>query len=623
MSSKRIDAILTLKDKMTAPLSNAVTKLESSSRQIGKFGNNMRQAGKIATTVGGGMTKYITAPIVGAMVASGKFAADFQQSMAKVNTIADTTQVPMSKLQKQILALSNQTGVSASQIANNVYDAISAGQSTANAVKFVGNATKLAAAGFATTDQSLDVLTTTLNAYGMKSKEAKKVSDMLIVTQNLGKVTVGELAGTMGKLIPTANAYNVSLRDVDAGYITLTKNGIKARYATTYMNSMFNELGKSGTTVSKALKQASGGKDFAQLMKSGKSVDQILEMLQKSCKKTGTKFSDLWKNANSAKAANSILKHTNDYKKGLDALDKSAGTTQKAFEKVEATAPAQFRKSVNRIKNSSILLGQTLGAQLAPALTAFAKTIKRVTDAFAKMSPTQRRVVTDLLLMIATVGPTILIVGKLAVTIGNMSRMFATASRLGGILSPMGKLIIIATAVAMVATLIITHWDKVGPVFKKVWGIIKAAVSPAIALIKLMLSAVKDLVNFIIAVPSKIKAACGWIGKHVGKLTSGEAKLTINARAGGNAQGTPYWRGGLTHVNERGGEIMDLPTGTRIIPHDVSVEMAKAQAKNNNRTNIINIPKLADQFVVRSDADIDRIADALANRLEKLSGDLV
>lgn len=194
MSSKRIDAILTLKDKMTAPLKSAVSNLEKNSRQVGKFGNNMKQAGKLATTVGGGMTKYITAPIVGAMAASGKFAADFQQSMAKVETIADTTQVPMSKLQKQILALSNETGVSASQVANNVYDAISAGQSTANAVKFVGNATKLAAAGFATTDQSLDVLTTTLNAYGMKSKEAKKVSDMLIVTQNLGKQETCPLA---------------------------------------------------------------------------------------------------------------------------------------------------------------------------------------------------------------------------------------------------------------------------------------------------------------------------------------------------------------------------------------------------------------------------------------------
>lgn len=42
----------------------------------------------------------------------------------------------------------------------------------------------------------------------------------------------------------------------------------------------------------------------------------------------------------------------------------------------------------------------------------------------------------------------------------------------------------------------------------------------------------------------------------------------------GNATGTPYWRGGLTRVNERGGEIMNLPSGTQIIPHDVSVKAA-------------------------------------------------
>ena len=34
--------------------------------------------------------------------------------------------------------------------------------------------------------------------------------------------------------------------------------------------------------------------------------------------------------------------------------------------------------------------------------------------------------------------------------------------------------------------------------------------------------------------------------------------------------GTSYWKGGLTRVNERGGEIMNLPGGTQIIPHDLS-----------------------------------------------------
>ena len=50
----------------------------------------------------------------------------------------------------------------------------------------------------------------------------------------------------------------------------------------------------------------------------------------------------------------------------------------------------------------------------------------------------------------------------------------------------------------------------------------------------------------------------------------------------GNATGTPYWRGGLTRVNERGGEIMNLPSGTQIIPHDESVKAAGGRSVTVN-----------------------------------------
>ena len=50
----------------------------------------------------------------------------------------------------------------------------------------------------------------------------------------------------------------------------------------------------------------------------------------------------------------------------------------------------------------------------------------------------------------------------------------------------------------------------------------------------------------------------------------------------GNATGTPYWRGGYTRVNERGGEIMNLPSGTQIIPHDVSVKAAGGRSVTVN-----------------------------------------
>ena len=50
----------------------------------------------------------------------------------------------------------------------------------------------------------------------------------------------------------------------------------------------------------------------------------------------------------------------------------------------------------------------------------------------------------------------------------------------------------------------------------------------------------------------------------------------------GFAGGTPYFRGGFARVNERGGEIMNLPSGTQIIPHDVSVRQGSGRSVTVN-----------------------------------------
>ena len=43
----------------------------------------------------------------------------------------------------------------------------------------------------------------------------------------------------------------------------------------------------------------------------------------------------------------------------------------------------------------------------------------------------------------------------------------------------------------------------------------------------------------------------------------------------GNANGTSYWKGGVTQINEHGPEVVDLPRGTRIIPAGHSKNMSK------------------------------------------------
>ena len=87
----------------------------------------------------------------------------------------------------------------------------------------------------------------------------------------------------------------------------------------------------------------------------------------------------------------------------------------------------------------------------------------------------------------------------------------------------------------------------------------------------------------------------------------------------GRAIGDTNWQGGLVQVHERGGEILDLPQGSRIMPHDASVSEAYKMGRASSKPTVVNhsvtIPKLADQIVIREDADIDRLLDKMERRL--------
>ena len=85
-------------------------------------------------------------------------------------------------------------------------------------------------------------------------------------------------------------------------------------------------------------------------------------------------------------------------------------------------------------------------------------------------------------------------------------------------------------------------------------------------------------------------------------------------------KGTDNWRGGMAMIHDRGGEIVDLPQGSRVYPHDKSVEMARKEGQRSGGGSVsINIQKLVDKIEVRSDEDIDRIAEALAYKLKKVA----
>lgn len=307
------------------------------------MGGEAAAAGKISgkslgSALVGTLTKVVAAAGIGKMLQSAFTGGTaFESAMAKVGTIADTAKVPLESLSSQVLQVSGDMHIGANEIAEAAYQAVSAGQDTGNAVAFAGQASMLAMAGFTSTTSAVDILTTALNAYGKGADEAGHVSDVLLTTQNLGKTSVDELAGSMGRVIPLAAAYNVSMENLSSGLAIMTANGIATAEASTYTKSMLNELGDTGSTVGKILKQQTG-KSFAELNADGKSLGDVLQVLYDSVGGNATKFAGLWSSVEAGTGALSLASSGADKFNGvLQQMQADSGLTQTAYDTMTDT----------------------------------------------------------------------------------------------------------------------------------------------------------------------------------------------------------------------------------------------------------------------------------------------
>ena len=382
-------------------------EIQVAGQKVGEVGEKINGAGKALMPV--------TGAIVGAGTASAVAATDFETSMAKLSTIADTSKVSTEDLKAQILDVSNTYGVSASDIAEAAYNAISAGQDTEDAVQFVADAMQLAKAGFTDSGTAIDTLTTIMNAYGDASGSAADISDRLITAQNLGKTTVAELGSNMGKVIPTAAMYGVNLDNLASAYVTTTKNGIATADSTTYINGMLNELGKSGSTASNILKNKTG-KSFKELMDSGMSLTDTLQIIQDAADASGKSMADMFSSQEAAKAAATITQHADDFTESMNAMAESSGKTAEAFAVVDDTTATSMEKLKTSVQNLAIQLGDIL----IPVVEEVVGHVQRIVDWLGSLDESQKKTIVTVAAVVAAVGPALIVIGNVVGVVGNI-----------------------------------------------------------------------------------------------------------------------------------------------------------------------------------------------------------
>lgn len=408
------------------------------SAELEAFGKKLEQTGDKIETMGKKVAPVSAAVGAGLTVAT-KNASDFEDGMAKMSTLFDTTQTSVKDLSEEFIKLSNETGKGATELAEAGYQALSASVPIQNVGKFVKTSAELAKVGFTDTSTAVDVLTTAINAYGLSANDADKIANNLVNTQNLGKTTVNELASSMGKIIPTASSMGVNLNNLCTVYAEMTKQGIATAEATTYANEMLNEIGDSGSTVAGILQQETG-ESFQQLMADGNSLGDVLQILKDYAERTGTNFNELWSSTSAGKAALAITNSgAEEFNNTLQTMATSTDVLGEGLDKL-STPSAKAKKAMNQLKNDAMELGQVILESIAPIIEQLAEQIEAFTNWFSNLDPSIKQVIVVVLAMIAALGPVLIFVGKICKGISSIISLVGTIgpslSSLNSFLSP-------------------------------------------------------------------------------------------------------------------------------------------------------------------------------------------
>ena len=252
----------------------------------------------------------------------------------------------------------------------------------------------------------------------------------------------------------------------------------------------------------------------------------------------------------------------------------------------------------------------------APALEMASGALQRASAWVNSLDDGQKRLLATVVLVVGGIGPLITVVGGLVTAFGSGFASIASfVSVLTRVVSTGGLVVnAIKTIVSVLGgpyTLAITAAIGIGTLIYQNWDTIKEKGKAAFETVANWAASAKNKINDLWQAVKNFVA-----DSSLGRLASkvGEVASSIGSAIGSNASGTAFWRGGLTQVHERGGEILDLPRGTRIYPHDKSVQMAYAAGAAGGRNTTVNFA--GSTFVVREEADVDKIATRIVKKLQ-------
>ena len=365
MANEKIQIELVLDD---GSIGRGFVKLETegkkSAKKIGKFFDKAFKSSFAKFTA-----------LLGAGVIARKVTGDFlnfESALAEVRTITQGLGIDQEKLNKQLFKNAKLFGTSATEQAKSFYQIISAGVTDATrATELLTQANKLAIGGLTTTQGAIDLLTSSVNAFGQENLSAKRASDILFTTVKLGKTRIEDLQASLGLILPSASALGVSFEDVAGALAQITTKGLSTSLAVTQLNAVFTAVLKKGGEAERLFGKKFAKETFSLLALQTKGLTKFLKDLNTELGGSAEKLTLLLGRAEGTKA---ILNLAADGFLGMadkiSQLKKDTDAANTAFEEMNNTVGRKL-KIIFSIATISILeLTSSFSEGLVKALDA-------------------------------------------------------------------------------------------------------------------------------------------------------------------------------------------------------------------------------------------------------------
>lgn len=425
---------------------------------VGNIENSLTGMGKSMQKTGKTLTATLTAPILGLATVAAKTAIDFDKAMMGVNAVLKLSGDEFTAYKEEVLEFSTTTSQSSEDVALALRGIVSSGYDATDAMEVLRVAVDAAGNMMTGTENTTRALSSVLRAFGMEATDVTHVADVLETAANKSAIEFEALTGSIGNATGIAAAAGVPFETLTAGLMTVTDAGYGVEESATAMRALITALLSPTDDLAGLIGE--WGYESGEAALAGMGLEGMMTQLYESTGGSAAQIGDLLGNIRASKAAFAL--GAEGGMNFIASLEEVAGASLGVG---EHAAMADVRHQswayhIAKLKSEVEVFATRLVNLFIPSVIEVVDVFKDWFTALAQASPETLKMIGIIALVVAAIGPLLIVVGSLLSAAGTV------AGVLGAISAPVWILI---AAIALLGVAFATNFGGIRDVALEMW----------------------------------------------------------------------------------------------------------------------------------------------------------